>query len=220
MIFCVITDGTVNETQSLPDCDVAVFGFSGLGDVDYESELTGKTEKFEEAARLSKSAGCGLLCGCRTVSRGLARKSAAVSDRGRLLGISDMTHVIDGEEYKSGAYLGFYSVNGCKVGVCIENDLLFPEAVKSLAVCGCNVIVVMLEEVRDNLPPLLIRAYSYLFGVPIVMCAGKTAYFADISGAIATSTQKEALFEICPQSRYRVVTTRIKGISSDQREDY
>lgn len=220
MIFCVVTDGRVCDTTTLPECDIAVFGFSGLGEVDFERELKGETEKFEEAARLSKSADCGLLCGCKTLSRGLMRKSVAVSDRGKLLGISDMTHIIDCEDYKSGASLGFYKVNGCKVGLCIENDLLFPDAIKSLSMCGCNIIVAVLEEVRDNIPPLVIRAYSYLYGVPIIMCAGKTAYFADISGAIATSTQGKALFEVNPKSRYHVVTTRQKGISADMREDY
>ena len=220
MVFCVVTDGAAETAANIPECDVALFGFSGLGEVDYESELKGKTEKFENAARLSKAADCGLLCGCKTVSRGLLRKSVAVTDKGKLLGISDMTHILDGEEYKSGASLGFYTVNGCKVGLCIENDLLFPEAIRALTLCGCNVIVAVLEEVRDNVPPLLIRAYSYLYGVPVVMCAGKTAYFADISGAIATSTQKYALFEVSPQSRYHVVTTRVKGISADERQDY
>ena len=68
-----------------------------------------------EAARLSKDCGCGLVCGCRTVSRGLVRKSAAVSDRGKLLGISDMLHVLDCEDFKSGSSLGFYKVNGFKI---------------------------------------------------------------------------------------------------------
>lgn len=220
MVFCLVTDGKVNETASLPDCDVAVFGFSGLGEVDYERELKCETEKFEEAARLSKTCGCGLLCGCKTISRGTVRKSVAVSDGGKLLGIADMNHVLDSEGYKSGAALGLYKVGGCKVGLLIENDLLFPDAVKSLSMCGCNVIVAVMEEVRDNLPPLLMRAYSYLYGVPILMCAGKTAYFADITGAIATSTQKNALFEVSPQSRYHLVTVRRRGITADVREDY
>ena len=131
-----------------------------------------------------------------------------------------MTHVLDGEEFKSGASLGFYKINGCKVGLCIENDLLFPDTFKSLSMCGCNAVVVLLEEIRDNIPPLLIRAYSYLYGVPVIMCAGKTAYFADISGAIATSTQNTTLFEVSPKNQYHLVTTRTKGITSEARADY
>ncbi|MDE7082833.1 MAG: hypothetical protein K2O89_03930 [Clostridia bacterium] len=219
MVFCVVNDGSV-EREELPDCDVAVFGFGGLGEVDYESELKGETDKFDKVARLSKDNGCGLVCGCKTVSRGLVRKSAAVSDRGKLLGISDMLHVLDCEDYKSGSSLGFYRVNGCKVGLCVENDLLFPDTFKSLSMCGCNIIIVLLEELRDNVPPLLIRAYSYLYGIPVIMTAGKTAYFADISGAIATSTQNITLFEVSPRNNYHLVTTRIKGITADAKNDY
>ena len=220
MVFGVITGGSIGDINSLPECDLAVLGFQSLGEVDYERELKGETEKFEEAARLSKKFSCGLICGCRTVSRGLLRKSCAVADRGKLLGISDMTHVLDGEEYKSGSSLGLYKVNGLKVGVCIENDLLFPDTFKSLSSCGCNVMIVVMEEVRDNMPALLIRAYSFLYGVPVIMCAGKTAYFADISGAIATSTQACTLFEVSPKNEYHVVTTRLKGISSELKLDY
>lgn len=220
MIFCVVTEGGADETTSLPECDVALFGFSGLGEVDYERELKGDSDKFDRAARLSKNASCGLVCACTTNSRGLVRKSVAVSDRGRLLGISDMNHVIDGEAYKSGSSLGFYKLNGCKIGLCIENDLLFPDVVKSLTMCGCSVIVAVMEELKDGVPPLLIRSYSYLYGVPVVMCAGKTAYFADMSGAIATSTQRVTLFEVSPKNRYHVVTTRLKGITSESPEDF
>lgn len=220
MVFCVVAEGDVKSTKKLPDCDIALFGFQGLGEVDYEKELKGESDKFEEAARLSKTANCGLCCGCKTISRGLVRKSVAVSDRGKLLGIADMNHVLDGEEVKSGSSLGFFDIGGCKVGICVENDLLFPESAAALAACGCNVIVAFLDEIKNNLPPLIIRAYAYLYGVPIVMCAGNTAYFADITGAIATSTQNTTLFEVSLKNSYHIVTTRKKGLFSDFKEDY
>ena len=75
MKVCVIT----GAAERLPECDLALFGFGWLGEVDYQSELSGKTEKFEEAARLSRAFSCGEVCGCRTRSRGLLRKSAAAS---------------------------------------------------------------------------------------------------------------------------------------------
>ena len=60
MIFCVVADGSVKDADTMPDCDVAVFGLKGLGEVDYEHELKGLTDKFEEAARFPKrrSAAC------------------------------------------------------------------------------------------------------------------------------------------------------------------
>ncbi|MCI8820740.1 MAG: hypothetical protein HFK02_04975 [Clostridia bacterium] len=220
MIICVAAGGSIKDAANLPRCDIAVFGFKGLGEVDYESELRGVTDKFEDCARLSKTAGCGVVCACKTKSRGILRKSVAVADRGKLLGISDMTHVIDCEDWKSGAGLGFYSVGGYKIGLIVENDLLFPECFNSLSLCGCNLIIAVAEELKDNVPPLLIRAYSYLYGVPVVMCAGNMAYFSEVSGAIAGSAQQFSMFEITPQNRYHLITSRTRGLFVDGRKDY
>ena len=77
-----------------------------------------------------------------------------------------------------------------------------------------------MEELTTNMPPLLIRAYSYLYGIPIVMCAGNMAYFSEISGALASSSQHFSLFDINMQNSYHLVTTRSKGIYSENREDY
>jgi predicted amidohydrolase len=219
MVICAIPCGGVGDVE-IPQCDVALFGFEGLGKVDYESEICGKSEKFERAVRLSNRANCAVICGCFTRSRGIVRKSVAVCSCGKLLGITDMNHVLDGESFKGGAYVGFYNLGGCKVGVCIENDLLFPETFNSLSLCGCNLIVTLCEGVQDGTRPLLIRAYSYIYGIPIVMCAGNIAYFSDVSGDVAWSNQNLSLFEITHKTRYRLVTTRTKGMYFSERGDY
>lgn len=220
MVFCVIAEGTLKNLQTLPECDVAVFGFNGLGEVDYEQELKGESDKFEDAVRLSKTAGCGVLCGCYTKSRGVLRKSVSVADKGKLLGISDMNYILDNEELKSGAGLGVYSVGGYKIGLCIENDLLFPDAFKALALCGCSAVVVFMEEIKNILPALIIRTYSYLYGIPVIMCAGKTAFFSEVTGELATSSLPVSYFDVSPCSRYRKVTMRTKGLFNDFSEDY
>jgi hypothetical protein len=220
MKICVVGDCEINNCKALPVCDVALFPFKALGVVDYERELSGGSEKFEELARLSKACKCGIICGCETVSRAFKRKSAAATDRGKLLGISDMLCVLDGEDYKSGAQLGVFAMGGYKVGVCIGNDLMFPENVKSMSLCGCNLIAVLLDGCESNMPVNIIRTYAYLYGVPIVMSAGKLAYFADITGAIASSNQKITLFEADPKNSYRLVTTRRKGLFQDYTTDF
>ena len=220
MKICVITDKTVQDVTSLPECDMAVFGFTGVGDVDYESELNGETDKFEDVCRLSKQTGGGIISGCRTKSYGMKRKSACVADGGKLLGISDMVHVFDDEELKSGAGFGVYTVCGYKLGLCIENDLYFPEGIKALSLCGCNAVVVIMEELKNTLPPLLIRAYSYLYGMPVILCAGRTAFFAETNGEVASSTQPCALFDISLKNRYHLITTRQKGLSGETKADY
>lgn len=213
-------DNRVNPSCRLPSCDIALFPFTALGEVDYESELSGKSEKFEEMARLSGVNKCAVLCGCETLSRGMKRKSVAVAENGRLLGISDMLNVVDGEDYKSGAGLGVYKLKGYNVGVCIDSDLFFPDNFKTFSICGCNIVVVHTNSVIDNIPPLLIRSYAYLYGAPVVLCAEKTAYLAGIDGALACSNQKFTIFEVSPKNCYRVVTTRRKGLFADEQTDF
>ena len=220
MKICVVTERRKEISVRLPPCDVALFGFGALGTVDYESELEGKSEKFEKIAKLSHAAHCGVLCGCITNSRGMLRKSVAVAHNGKLLGISDMLHVLDGEDYKSGAGVGVYTLNGYKVGLCIDNDLNFPDCVKACAMCGCNLLAVHAEEMSDGMPPLLIRAYAYLYGMPVVLCCGSCAYFADINGVIACSNQEVATFETSPKNCYRVVTSRRRGLYLPAAEDF
>lgn len=219
MTFCVVANGKIDQNK-IPKCDIAVFGLNCLGDVDYENEISGVTDKVEEFVILSKKKKCGVFCGCRTKSRGVLRKSVSVADNGKLLGITDMNHVLDGENYKSGIGLGVYNIGGYKVGVCIENDLLFPDGFKAFSLCGCNVVVVFLEELKNVLPPLIIRTYSYLFGVPIIMCAGNTAFCSEITGEITSSAQNISMFEVEPRSHYHIVSTRLKGLFPDTREDY
>lgn len=218
--MCVTADGDLKDCGKLPECDAAVFGFRCLGEVNYERELKGESDKFGDAVRLSLAHGCAVVAGCRTFSRGIMRKSAAVADGGRLLGITDMTHVIDGEEYKSGASLGLYPLGGYKAGVCIENDLFFPDGFRAMSMCGCNLVVALAENLRDGMPPLLIRSYAYLYGVPVVLCAGNIAYYASVTGEIASSNGKYALFDIEPRNRYRIVTTRMRGMLSEEKTDY
>lgn len=204
----------------LPECDLALFGFDFLGEVNYESELAGKTDKFEEAARLSRANGCTVICGCNTVSRGAVRRSAAVAEKGKLLGITDMNHVFGGEDYKSGAYLGLYQTSGYRVGVVIENDLYFPETVRALSECGCSVIAAFAESARGHMPPLLARAYAYLYGVPVAVCAGGAAFFAETDGGIASSSQPVSLFSTDPRNNYRLSSSRLRGIAGEERADY
>ena len=220
MRICVVTDSPISSALRLPQCDVALFPFSALGQVDYEQELSGKSEKFEELARLSGTNRCAVLCGCVTLSRGLKRKSVAVAQDGRLVGISDMLNVFDSDDYKSGAGLGVYKLKGYNLGVCVESDLFFPDIFKTFSLLGCNIAVVHCDGVTDNIPPLLMRSYAYLYGAPVVLCADKTAYLADVDGRLACSNRRLTLFDITPKNNYRVVTSRRKGLFFDEQVDF
>lgn len=220
MRICVVSDSPINSAHRLPQCDVALYPFSALGEVDYEQELSGKSEKFEELARLSGVNKCAVLGGCTTLSRSLKRKSVAVAHSGRLLGISDMLNVLDGDDFKSGAGLGVYKLMGYTVGVCVGSDLYFPDIFKTFSMMGCNAVTVHCDGITDNMPILLIRSYAYLYGAPVVLCADKGAYLADVDGTLASSNRPLTVFDVNLKNNYRVVTSRRKGLFFDEQADF
>ena len=86
-----VTEGSLNEYwegAKRADCDLLVFGFDGLGEVDYRRELAGETSKLEDMAILSREAGCTVVSGCFTDSCGVRHKSAAIAEKGRKICLS------------------------------------------------------------------------------------------------------------------------------------
>ena len=219
-----VTEGTLNEfwdASRAPACDVLVFGFSGLGEVNYARELSGTTSKLEDAAILSREAACTVVAGCYTDSCGIRRKSAAVADRGRILGVSDMLGAIDSSDFKSGGALKVYETAAGKIGILIAEDLYFPEIAQMLSLCDADIIVSLFEEIGDFVPQLMLRADAFVSGVPIAMCAAGMAQVASVTGEIALlSPKKECGYTVAPAREYHVVSGRRRGFARRMPADF
>ena len=189
--------------------DLTIFGFNAVGEVSYEKELKGETCFFEELATLTKKDGGVAVCGCVTNSLGHKRRSAVVAENGRLLGVSDMLHVIDGE-LGSGALLRVYDTKIGKIGVAVADDLRFPDVIKALAVCGSDIIVCP-NGIVSSIHTALLRAHAYCFGVPLLLCADGYAAIANPDGALALATpQSPQTVEIAVRKEYHLVETRLR----------
>ena len=160
MRICFVSRGSLNsfwDTYGGSDADIVFFGFQGIGEVSYEKELRGETGYFEDAAILSKENHNVVVCGCVTDTRGVKRKSAVVAENGRLLVVSDLRNAIDGE-YKSGAGLRVYETKVGRLGIAVAEDLYFPEILRTLAVCGSDLILCTIGIVSDSPKYVLLRA--------------------------------------------------------------
>jgi len=223
MRICFVGSGTLrgfreeyenaNEEigQDTKKADLFIFGFGGMGEVNYEKELKGETNYFEDAALLSKTGKTIVVCGCITDTRGHKRKSVLVAENGRLSGVSDMLNVIDGE-LASGAALRVYDTNAGRMGVIVAEDLNFPDVVKSLAVCGSDFIVCPFGRLRDSLQSVLLRASAYCYGVPIFFCADGYCMIADASGNVAFASPHSPVYaEFENVKEYHLIETRRRG---------
>ena len=210
MRVCLVSHGALcafKDTYIEEKADITVFGFEGMGEVSYERELKGETRFFEDAALLSKTCQNVVVCGCVTDARGHKRKSAVVAENGRLCGVSDMLHVIDGE-LGSGAALRIYETKAGKMGVAVAEDLRFPSVIKSLAVCGSDFIICPCGKIEE-IYAVLARAHAYCYGVPIILCGSGYAAIADATGKITLATPQSPTYaDFCVRKEYHLVETR------------
>ena len=219
-----VTEGGINEYwegAKRADCDLLVFGFDGLGEVDYRRELAGETSKLEDMAILSREAGCTVVSGCFTDSCGVRHKSAAIAEKGRILGVADMLHVTDPSEFKGGAHLKVYETAAGKIGLCVGEDLYFPSVCESLALFDADVIVSVFGAAEDAVPQLMMRACAFSSGVNVCMCAAGIAQIASPDGDIRMrAARRECDFEFVPAREYRLTAVRTRALSQKKREDY
>lgn len=210
MRVCLVSRGALcalKDVYAEEKADITVFGFESMGEVSYERELKGETRFFEDAALLSKTHKNVVVCGCITDTRGHKRKSAVVAENGRLSGVSDMLHVIDGE-MGSGAALRIYETKAGKMGVVVAEDLRFPSVIKSLAVCGSDFIVCPCGQLGE-IHSVLARAHAYCYGLPVIVCGNGYSAIADATGKITFATpESPAFFELCLRKEYHLVETR------------
>ena len=204
------TGTSLSLAETTEETDVIVFPFYE-DTVSYERELKGETSFFEQVARLSKTAGSVVVCGCLTDTKGHQRKSAAVAENGKLLGVSDMLHAVDGA-CASGAGLRVYETHVGRMGVIVAEDLHFPEIIQSLSVCGSDFLVCPFSK-TESIQTALLRAHAYCYGVPIYFCSQGYCMIADVTGEIVfASPQEQVGITFCPKKQYHLVETRRRGV--------
>lgn len=202
------------------EAELIVGGFRCLGEVSYERELRGETRYFEEVAALSQETGATVICGCVTDTKGFQRKSAVVAENGKILGVSDMLNVVDGE-MNSGAALKVYDTKAGKIGVMVSEDLYFPDVAKSLALCGSDVIVCPYGAVENGVESVLIRALAFCYGVPICLCGVGYSAIGGADGGLAfASPLSPVTAELEKVKEYHLVETRQRGFYRPPRKMY
>lgn len=199
----------VGECAAEERADLVVFG--GVEQtVCYQRELQGETRFFQDATMLSKRLQSVVVCGCTTDTRGLKRKSAMVAQGGRLLGVSDRVHVLE-MQGNGGAAFRVYDTKIGKMGVVVAEDLLFPDTVKTLALCGSDFIVCTYGKI-ENVHTVVARALAYCYGVPILLCGKGYCLLANEKGKVAFASPLARVdFSLRTKPQYQMVQMRRKG---------
>ena len=192
--------------------DVVVFGLDGLNKIKYKNELNGTESVLQNFASLSKKSKKIIISGAITDNYGIVRKSAVVADSGKLLGISDMNLNVNSSGYSQGGGYRVYQTSKARIGVIIGDDIIDYDAIKSMSLCDADFIIVIESDEKPQYE-LLIRAYSYLFGVPILLVASGNTIASDVVGEVCGGSREKISDIIIPTKKtYRIVQNKRRGV--------
>ncbi|MBR2903225.1 MAG: hypothetical protein IKC37_01120, partial [Clostridia bacterium] len=187
-------------------CDVLVACMQE-GRISYQKELQGATRLFEDVALLSRRVDGLVVCGVETDCCGLIRDSAVVAEKGKILGVADMRHSIEGDKSPGAEYRLFDTAVG-KVGVLVSDDLYFLSAAESLTDCGAETLVCVFRDCGER-ERVLARATAFFCGVSVLLCGRGVSMVANYQAKetfFSPNSPVCALFE--PKRQYHLVQTR------------
>lgn len=214
MRICFVSSESLNNFNSDGRrADLFVFPFSVLGEVDFEAEIADRSEKLKSMATLSKRLNAAVVCGCYTLIKGIRHKSAAVADRGKIIGVADMVNCVGDKKLRPGAGLKLFDLPSGKIGIAVGEDIFFYDVIKSLASCGCLAVVCPFECMANHTLSTVARAYAYSCGVNICVCADGYAFASSPSGNIAFATPVSGfIYDFSTAAEYRTVERRQRGL--------
>ncbi len=190
-----------------------IFGFNGVKKIYYKKELSGEDNLLSNIASLSKKDKKLIITGAITDNYGIIRKSAIVAEDGKLLGISDMNLCLDKSPFSSGVGYRVYQTKIGRVGIIVDDDLIDIDGVKSMAQCGADIIICLVNAEEKSQYNVLVRAYSFLFGLPIVILSSNSVIAGDMHGEICGASRNEESRIIVPMKKnYRLCQVKKRGV--------
>lgn len=200
-----------DEKTCQGDFDLLVNGFNDCKKIKYGKELRGETENLKKLCRLSENAKKTIISGFDTDNFGIIKHSAGVFDRGKLLGISDTSVAFEDSDYMPGGGGKLFNTSCGKIAVAVGDDIYSFGLFKAFAICGAEITVAICNQKRKEINSVLIRAYSYLTGVPTLLVFDGGAYASDTSGNLTSiSPGQNTLIDLEPYGEYTLKTTKIR----------
>lgn len=202
---------SVKSTEYASD-KVAVFGFNGIDKISYKNELNSQENKLSTFAKLSKESGKVLISGTVTDNYGVLKRSAVIADKGKLLGISDMRLSVNDNCYVGGGAQRVYQTQVGRIGLLVGDDILDFDGIKAMSLCDADFIIAIINGEEKPQYNFLIRSYSYLFGVPIVLITSSSVIASDLLGEICgKSLENQTKITLPVKKSYRLVLTKQRG---------
>lgn len=214
MLICFLFSESVCSIEAEKyRADVFLLPFSSLGEVNFDDEIAGRSEKLKNLARLSKKLSAAVICGCYTDIKGIKRKSAVAASRGKIIGVADGI-ACDDKKFRPGAGIKIFDFPAGKIGVAVGEDVMQPDVIKTFAACGCAAALCPFETLSSAAPITIVRAHALVYGITICLTANNYSFAAAPSGEAAFASDKSGfVYEFSPTNEYRLRERKTRGIA-------
>lgn len=190
--------------------DVLVSPFADGETINYAKELKGDTTALKDLAAMTDYTDKSLVYAADTDNYGIIKRSAAVFENGKLLGISDATVAYSYDEHMPGANGKLYDLKSGKIGVSVDGDITAFELMRAFAICGAEAVIAVKKTKNKEIGGFLLRAYSYLLGIPFLLCAKDGVYAFDPQGNPITPDEN-GVYTLLPANEYALKTIKIRS---------
>lgn len=214
MRICFLFSETVSSVRAEEgSADIFLLPFSALGEVNFDDEIAGRSEKLKDLARLSKNLSAAVICGGYTDIKGIKRKSAVAANKGKIIGVADGI-ICDDKKFRPGAGLKIFDFPAGKIGVAVGEDVMLPDVIKSLAACGCAAAVCPFETLSSAAAITVARAHAFIYGITVCLAANNYSFAVAPSGDIAFATGISGfIYEFAPSNEYRIRERKVRGFA-------
>lgn len=128
------------------------------------------------------------MSGCYTYSCNRKRKSAAIADKGRILGVSDMLCNLDDGDLRAARISAYTRLPRDASGSSSARTCFFPKSSRLFPDCDAVIAICLYEENVDFLPQVLMRAFAFCYGLDICLCGAGIAQVASTGGELSLSS--------------------------------
>ena len=115
--------------------------------------------------------------------------------------------------YTGGGAQRVYQTQAGRIGLLVGDDVMDFDAIKAMSLCDADFIVAILGGEEKPQHNFLIRSYSYLFGLPILLITLTGVIASDINGEICgKSLENFTKIPLPIKKSYRLVLTKQRGV--------
>jgi hypothetical protein len=197
------------EKNFLPKDSLVLIGSGYVEHISLDDELRASSHLLRGLCSLSIKSNITFLCPTKIFCKGKIFFGTVVIDNGRLLGISDATHSVDGE-YSESNFLRVFETSKGRLGIVSGDDLYFFEVSRLMKLWECDCLIFGVTRLTQK-EKTLAKAQGYINETTSIIFSDKQV----LAFNYRTLDKKGNLMSIVTKSEKGLIEKRKRDLYRD-----